>query len=210
MSNATSMANYNATSKAIYDASSKATYDKYVATSKATYDARSIFTIDNNTIINVIDNLGNESKIEVIELVDLNNRKIYLPLNFWFCNDSGLALPLVSMIHNDIKIHVEFNDFDLCFKQSPTHYINVNDTICLFKPNEIITQVYNSNIIYGRFIYFDFINQNIYYNKIRGDFIIPSNNQKIPIIGQESLYETNINVTTTVVKDESYPNSFKI
>ena len=32
----------------------------------------------NNTIINVIDNLGNESKIEVIELVDLNNRKIYL------------------------------------------------------------------------------------------------------------------------------------
>jgi hypothetical protein len=137
-----------------------------------------------------------------------NGKKSYslnIPLNFWFCQDSGLALPLVSMIHNDIKIHVEFNDFDLCFKQSPTHYINVNDTICLFKPNEIIQQTYNSNTVSGRFVYFDFVNQNIYYNKIKGDFVIPTSaSQKIPIIGQESLYETNINVTTTVVKDESY------
>ncbi len=137
-----------------------------------------------------------------------NGKKSYslnIPLNFWFCQDSGLALPLVSMIHNDIKIHVEFNDFDLCFKQSPTHYINVNDTICLFKPNEIIQQTYNSNTVSGRFVYFDFVTQNLYYNKIKGDFVIPTSvNQKIPIIGQESLYETNININSVVVKDESY------
>ena len=51
------------------------------------------------------------------ELTDYNNRKkdeyeLLIPLNFWFCQDSGLALPIIAMIHNDIKIHVQFNDFN--------------------------------------------------------------------------------------------------
>lgn len=32
----------------------------------------------NNTVINVLDNIGNEIKIEVLELVDLTNKKLYL------------------------------------------------------------------------------------------------------------------------------------
>lgn len=35
-----------------------------------------------------------------------NSYKLYIPLNFWFCLDSGLALPIIAMVHNDIKIHV--------------------------------------------------------------------------------------------------------
>jgi hypothetical protein len=128
-----------------------------------------------------------------------------IPLNFWFCQDTGLALPLIAMIHNDIKIHVEFNDFNLCFMESPTHYIKINEGLCLFKENELIKQNYNSNISIGKFIYFDPINQYVYYNKIKGEFVIPNNiNQKIPIIGDKSEYETNISINTKVIKDESY------
>ncbi len=57
---------------------------------------------------------------------------LQIPLNFWFCQDTGLSLPLIALIHNDVKVHVEFNNFNKCFMESPTHYINVNNYFCLF------------------------------------------------------------------------------
>jgi hypothetical protein len=38
----------------------------------------------------------------------LKGREIYVPLQFWFCRDEGLALPLISLQHHEVKIHVEF------------------------------------------------------------------------------------------------------
>ena len=37
------------------------------------------------------------------------NRKIYVPLQFWFCKNPGLALPLVSLKYHEVKLNVEFN-----------------------------------------------------------------------------------------------------
>ena len=37
---------------------------------------------------------------------------LYIPLAFWYCLDSGIALPLISLSNSDIKIHVEFNNFN--------------------------------------------------------------------------------------------------
>ena len=133
-----------------------------------------------------------------------NGKKSYslnIPLNFWFCTDSGLSLPLVCMIHNDIKLHVEFNDFNICYLESPTNYINVLDTFCLFQENEIITQSVNGITAMGSFVYFDYINQNIYYNKIQNNFI---SNTKYNIIGSTTGFEATINSSAIVINDESY------
>jgi len=89
-----------------------------------------------------------------------------IPLNFWFCQDSGLSLPLVSMVHNDIKIHVEFNDFDRCFKESPTNYLKLVEPFCLFKKDELFYQTVNNNQNIGQFVYYDVNNQYLFYNKI--------------------------------------------
>lgn len=35
--------------------------------------------------------------------------KVFVPLNFWFCNNPGLALPLVALQYHEVKINVEFN-----------------------------------------------------------------------------------------------------
>jgi hypothetical protein len=138
-----------------------------------------------------------------------NGKKSYnlnIPLNFWFCNDSGLALPLIAMTHNDIKIHVEFNDFSICYKESPTNYIKVIEPFCLFKENELITQNIDGNTIIGEFVYFDFTNQNLYYNKLVNDFIIPPTNlnQRYKIIGSTTNFEMNIDSSALVITDESY------
>ena len=142
-------------------------------------------------------------------LTDYSNGKktinLSIPLNFWFCQDSGLSLPLVSMIHNDIKIHVEFNDFNRCFKESPTHYIKIIESFCLYKKGEIIVQNINNNQNTSEFVYFDVVNQYIFYNKIKGDFIIPSNsNISYPLIGLTTNFICNIYLNTNIITDESY------
>jgi hypothetical protein len=94
-----------------------------------------------------------------------NTYSLYVPFNFWFCLDSGIALPIVAMIHNDIKIHVEFNDFNKCYLQRPTNYVKTNEPYSLFKTGEIIKQTIGSNTILGEFVYFDALTNNLYYNK---------------------------------------------
>lgn len=128
-----------------------------------------------------------------------------IPLNFWFCQDSGLALPLIAMIHNDIKLHVEFNDFNNTYIESPTNYITVSEPFCLFKYGEIIKQTVNGNIVVGEFIYYDNINQYIYYNKLVGDFLIPiTADPRYIITGNDTLFQTNITPNSILITDESY------
>ena len=137
-----------------------------------------------------------------------NGKKSYnlqIPLNFWFCEDSGLSLPLIAMTHNDVKIHVEFSNFNKCFIESPTHYINVKNYFCLFKEGEILQQDINGNIALGRFIYFDVVERRLYYDKISNDFIIPPiNSTRYNIVGRDTNFEVSIQNNSSITKDESY------
>lgn len=138
-----------------------------------------------------------------------NGKKSYglnIPLNFWFCQDSGLALPLVAMIHNDIKLQIEFNDFDNVFKESPTNYIKILEPFCLFKKGELIKQNVNGILAIGEFVYYDIVNQFIYYNKLDGNFLVPNNSydQNYIITGSTTLFITNIVSSSLVVIDEPY------
>ena len=128
-----------------------------------------------------------------------------IPLNFWFCQDSGLALPLVAMVHNDIKLHVQFNDFNNTYIESPTNYITIVEPFCLFQYGELITQNINGNISIGKFIYYDNINQNVYYNLLNGNFLIPTTTDTRYIItGSISLFDANIKINSLVIVDEPY------
>lgn len=35
---------------------------------------------------------------------------LYIPLEFWFCRNPGLALPLIALQYHEVKINLEFND----------------------------------------------------------------------------------------------------
>ena len=135
-----------------------------------------------------------------------NTYSLYVPFNFWFCQDSGIALPIVAMTHNDIKIHVEFNDFNKCYLQKPNHYIKTNEPFTLFKTGEIIKQTIGGNTVIGEFVYFDSIKNNLYYNKINGDFLIPSTTGDLnyKIIGDTSKFEQTLTNTSIVILDEDY------
>lgn len=134
---------------------------------------------------------------------------LYIPFSFWFCQDTGLALPLIALAHNDIKIHVEFNDIDQCYKLSPSYYLEVSNNFCIYEPGEKFYQIYQNNKIIGEFVSFDYLNQKLYYNPIKGKFFIPKSqsdsiSSSYKLIGEKSEYESNIKPNTIVVKDEDY------
>lgn len=146
----------------------------------------------------------------VEELTNFSNGKssykLYIPLQYWFCQDSGLALPIVAMLHNDIKIHVQFNDFNKCYLQTPTNYVKTVEPFSLFKKGELIRQTIGSQVSIGRFVYFDSLNGILYYDKVKDDFIVPKteNDVNYVITGDETKFQQNISPSAIVVIDEDY------
>lgn len=45
---------------------------------------------------------------------------LYIPLQFWFCRNPGLALPLISLQYHEVKVHVEFRRASDCYNGSAT------------------------------------------------------------------------------------------
>lgn len=45
---------------------------------------------------------------------------LYIPLQFWFCRNPGLALPLISLQYHDVKFNIEFRKASDCFIGSAT------------------------------------------------------------------------------------------
>ncbi len=51
---------------------------------------------------------------------------LYIPLQFWFCRNPGLALPLIALQYHEVRINLTFNDIrNLCFDYAPQNS-NVN------------------------------------------------------------------------------------
>lgn len=138
---------------------------------------------NNNRGLDVM--LGN-----VQELIRYDNSKnsylLYIPLPFWFCRYVHSSLPIIALQHSDVKINIEFSNINNCIITGPTHYIYINDSICLFKPYEFIL-VNNSN-----YIVFVNFNPNTYqmgYIKADPNAVLNINST---LVGIESNYQTTV------------------
>ena len=47
--------------------------------------------------------------VEMIKAVSNMETKAYVPLEFWFCRNIGLALPLIALQYHEVKINIEFD-----------------------------------------------------------------------------------------------------
>jgi hypothetical protein len=43
---------------------------------------------------------------------------LYVPMQFWFCKNIGLALPLIALQHHEVRLSVTFRDFNECWVSS--------------------------------------------------------------------------------------------
>ena len=156
-------------------------------------------------------------------LTDYSNSKpqytLHVPLKFWFCRSIGLTLPILALQYSDVKLNIEFNDANLCYKITPTHFIQCQSPLTNFIENEYIEQkISNTDIRCGIFNYYDVITSRLYYYKISKNKIIGittttqdlsnptitmsllSNNQNYRINGITSKFYTyaNFNGTSSI------------
>lgn len=131
--------------------------------------------------------------------------KLHIPLKFFFNLDYNFALPILSITKQDVKIHLEFNDFNLCYKETPTHYFQIDNYYCLFQKGELIKQNIDGVKSIGEYVHFDVNTRRVYYNKILNTFLTPPNiNTKYVITGEKSSYSVLPTVNSIIVNDESY------
>jgi hypothetical protein len=57
----------------------------------------------------------------------LPSRTLYIPLQFWFCRNPGLALPLVALQYHDVRVQIDFESASKLFVSSGLGGINVNN-----------------------------------------------------------------------------------
>ena len=138
--------------------------------------------------------------------------KLYIPLSFFFNSSPSLSLPLIALTKQDIKLHLELNDFSMCYNESPTHYFTIDTYICLFQKDEVIRQNVDNNKSAGVFVFFDINTKRVYYDLLYNEFLIPpTTNQKLSIkyniIGDISGFTLIPSINSIVVKDESYFNT---
>lgn len=93
--------------------------------------------------------------------------KLCIPLEFWFCRNNGLALPLLSLTSTDVKITVVFRKLSECYRIGPTNSIEILDDIISIKSGDYIEQTINGQTIYGYVIDYDILHKKISYIKIQ-------------------------------------------
>ena len=116
-----------------------------------------------------------------------NGYRLYVPLSFYFCRNVSLSLPIIALEYNEVKINVEFNDISSCLIVGPTHYICLEDSICLFKPYEMLQIDDTDN--YVQFINFDS-------SSLKMGYIKMDNNVGLTVgavlTGLETKYQTKV------------------
>ena len=49
------------------------------------------------------------------DITSFNDTTLYIPLEFWFCRNVGLALPLIALQYHEVKIKIDFEQKNKCF-----------------------------------------------------------------------------------------------
>jgi len=54
---------------------------------------------------------------------------MYVPLQFWFCRNTGLALPLIALQYHEVRVNVEFQDASklICYTGSAPTNLSIKD-----------------------------------------------------------------------------------
>ncbi len=97
--------------------------------------------------------IGNTPDLTTYKLVKdgIHSQMLYLPLFFWFCNNSGSALPLLCMEYSIVRFYIQLNNFENCAIFSPSNFIKLNSYYGNGILGEPLVQYNNQGISWGEF-----------------------------------------------------------
>ena len=119
---------------------------------------------------------------------------LYIPLQFWFCRNPGLALPLIALQYHEVRINLEFNSLNnLCWD-----YSNSSD------PHAVRNRVAQTGLaaasLYVDYIYLD-TDERRKFAQVSHEYLI----DVLQFTGGESV--TSSSTSTTLVRSSSGSSS---
>ena len=57
---------------------------------------------------------ASETTISCVPRQGTPNKTLYIPLQFWFCRNPGLAIPLIALQYHEVRINVDFETWQNC------------------------------------------------------------------------------------------------
>lgn len=141
---------------------------------------------------------------DVPEMYEFSNGKrsyrLFIPFFFWFCRNTGLALPIIALASTDVKITVLFRRLDECIRVGPTHSIQILEDVVPLCPGDYIEQTVNNQSIYGYVIDYDYLTKKLFYIKIQNPNAIKQTFTAL----QEPSFSTGIINNVTYVPNEQF------
>lgn len=74
---------------------------------------------------------------------------LYVPLQFWYCRNPGLALPLIALQYHEVRINLDIRPIDECLWA-------VADLGCSTGSNQKVTTAYNQSLVAAS-LYVDYV-----------------------------------------------------
>jgi hypothetical protein len=93
------------------------------------------------------ENNGKDCKVDAYDLT--------IPLQFWFCRNPGMSLPLIALQYTDIVLNLEFRTFDECIWATTQTTTSTNQFVTSTGVNSIGSKSLSSTNIYVDYIYLD-------------------------------------------------------
>ena len=86
---------------------------------------------------------------------------LYVPLQFWYCRNPGLALPLIALQYHEIKINLDLRPIDECLWAVSTlgsndHTTGANTGGCTAGTSAKVTNAYNQSLVAAS-LYVDYV-----------------------------------------------------
>ena len=72
--------------------------------------------------------IGNTSSMTAINTETKPETTLYIPLQFWFNRNNGLALPLIALQYHDVRMTLKFRDVKECVNGSTTVVPSIKDS----------------------------------------------------------------------------------
>ena len=148
-----------------------------------------VFWKKQNTCNHNIDVLVGNTSENTEFTPDKKSTKLYIPIPFWFTREYGNSFPVNVLDMNNVKINVEFNDFESIIEYGPSHSIQISESSVSLQKYDTIYQPVSGAI--GRFFHFDPDKRLLYYT--------PLSNQSFAV--NTKTHEENI---VSFHSDESY------
>jgi hypothetical protein len=100
---------------------------------------------------NYLEMIGHTNDLYDFNNLVKGNKKIIIPLIFWFNKDAGTSLPLVSLQYSTIIINTKIADIKkiICFE----NYENMFDLITNIEVDNLDGYTLNKNLIYKKYMF---------------------------------------------------------